>query len=311
MRCILLYKLYWVKDDGYSELLDIGGVLGKYGSVFIGRFTGNDAYEARKCGVIEKSYYSLYIFRPGEFYHYMEVEDGYVSRRHALIELRGDGPYIIDHGPEGRGSTNGTFINGMRIEPGEPYRLNHGDEISLGSQTTLKMVYEGKPLTISGPTELGKNDIEVLKDAGLPMDVGQVPRTMKPLVYIQQVVEKPIKISSGIEVIVVKLTDARFFELAGMVSQAINKVEKREADAKMFVHRMLIELNMISKNIKDILSALDVQEDLKRFEYDKMIITKYVDDHITDERLVKESLCRLQNILWAIGRNIRLIGSFT
>jgi hypothetical protein len=133
------YKLRWLDNNKVCREYDLGRVLEEYGFIFIGRFTGSDALEARKHGVIEKSSYSLYIFRPGEVYHYMELEDGYVSRRHALIESRRDGIFITDHGPEGRGSKNGTFINGKKIEPGKPYRLNRGDEISLGSETKLKI----------------------------------------------------------------------------------------------------------------------------------------------------------------------------
>jgi hypothetical protein len=187
-----LYKLYWVKDGGYAETFDLSEVLEKYGSVFVGRLTGEDAYEARRRGLIEESFYSLYIFRPGEFYRYLGVEDGYVSRRHALLELRGEDLFIMDHGPDGRGSTNGTFINGRRIKPGEPHRLDHGYEVSLGSQTRLRVIYGGRPLTIRGPIELGENDVEVLRNAGLPMDIRQAPETRKPLVYIRQAVKEPV-----------------------------------------------------------------------------------------------------------------------
>jgi sigma-B regulation protein RsbU (phosphoserine phosphatase) len=54
-----------------------------------------------------------------------------LSRRHAEIEQRGDGCYLID-----LGSTNGTYLNGERVA-GEQ-RLQHGDTIALGDS---RLVY--------------------------------------------------------------------------------------------------------------------------------------------------------------------------
>lgn len=51
-----------------------------------------------------------------------------VSRRHARI-ICNNGSYLI----EDLGSTNGTYINrGRRLIPGNPQRLNDGDEIIVG-----------------------------------------------------------------------------------------------------------------------------------------------------------------------------------
>src|SRR5258707_14218586 len=53
------------------------------------------------------------------------LPDYRLSRRHAEVEQRIDGFYIVD-----LGSTNGTFLNGQRVQ-GE-HRLSGGDLISLG-----------------------------------------------------------------------------------------------------------------------------------------------------------------------------------
>jgi hypothetical protein len=132
------YKLRWLDNNNVCREYDLGKVLEENGFVFIGRFTREDDFEAIRHG-IGGGIASLYMFRPGKFYHYMGVEDLHVSRRHALIESREDGIFITDHGVDGNGSTNGTFINGKKIEPGKPYRLNRGDEISLGSETELRV----------------------------------------------------------------------------------------------------------------------------------------------------------------------------
>jgi hypothetical protein len=52
--------------------------------------------------------------------------DQYASARHARFDSRGDGVWVAD-----AGSTNGTFVNGTRIEA--PRRLEPGDVVRVGS----------------------------------------------------------------------------------------------------------------------------------------------------------------------------------
>jgi pSer/pThr/pTyr-binding forkhead associated (FHA) protein len=56
--------------------------------------------------------------------------DDYVSARHARFEPRQDGVWIQD-----LGSTNGTFLNGARLE--RPRRLAPGDVVRVG-ETDLR-----------------------------------------------------------------------------------------------------------------------------------------------------------------------------
>lgn len=50
-----------------------------------------------------------------------------VSRLHAVLKRSGDKVTIMD-----LGSSNGTFINGLRIKPNTDQPVKHGDTISLG-----------------------------------------------------------------------------------------------------------------------------------------------------------------------------------
>lgn len=62
------------------------------------------------------------------------LEDSFASSEHALITLR-DGQWWL----EDRGSSNGTLLNGYRIQ--EPVVISAGDIISIG-RTTLKLELE-------------------------------------------------------------------------------------------------------------------------------------------------------------------------
>jgi FHA domain len=58
------------------------------------------------------------------------VHDDYASARHARVEPRQDGVWVQD-----LGSTNGTYLNGTRLE--RPRRLTHGDIVRVG-ETDLR-----------------------------------------------------------------------------------------------------------------------------------------------------------------------------
>ncbi|MDI6828903.1 MAG: FHA domain-containing protein, partial [Armatimonadota bacterium] len=53
--------------------------------------------------------------------------DRYVSSIHADLTAESDGFYITD-----MGSTNGTFVNGVKIVPGLRSAISDGDEITVG-----------------------------------------------------------------------------------------------------------------------------------------------------------------------------------
>lgn len=68
------------------------------------------------------------------------VPDQEISRRHARFVTRPDGVYIED-----LGSTNGTFLNGVRIS--SPQRLNNGDLITLAEATVMSFEWPDQAKT--------------------------------------------------------------------------------------------------------------------------------------------------------------------
>jgi pSer/pThr/pTyr-binding forkhead associated (FHA) protein len=72
--------------------------------------------------------------RSGEAADYFQ-EDRTVSRHHARVSF-GDGVWSI----EDLGSTNGTWINGTRIETGKQCALKKGDMIALSMACELRVI---------------------------------------------------------------------------------------------------------------------------------------------------------------------------
>ena len=66
------------------------------------------------------------------------INDAEMSRRHAQITPQG-GSYVV----EDLGSTNGTFVNGIRQN--QPTTLKHGDSIEFGDTVRLRYWAAGMP----------------------------------------------------------------------------------------------------------------------------------------------------------------------
>lgn len=56
-----------------------------------------------------------------------DAEELGVSRQHLVIKLDGDRVVVMD-----RGSSNGTRLNGEKLEPRQPYPVRHKDKLLLG-----------------------------------------------------------------------------------------------------------------------------------------------------------------------------------
>lgn len=61
-----------------------------------------------------------------------------VSRKHAVLRVRGKQLEILD-----LGSSNGTMVNGVRIPPHEPRLLRDGDQLLMG-KLTMRISFQVK-----------------------------------------------------------------------------------------------------------------------------------------------------------------------
>lgn len=78
-----------------------------------------------------------------------------VSQRHAIIRRTTDGWAIVDLGTHGKGSTYGTYVNDVRLEPNKEVILRPGDEIRLGTKLGKYFKFHGEGTApVSQPSSL-------------------------------------------------------------------------------------------------------------------------------------------------------------
>jgi predicted component of type VI protein secretion system len=90
-----------------------------------------------------------------------------VSRRHAAI-VRREGRWYV----EDRGSYNGTFLNGTRVNPGTPLPLRHADRIEIGLEAIL----------FSWPAQLRDGDTTEALEEISPADPAQLSTFQRQVV---------------------------------------------------------------------------------------------------------------------------------
>ena len=124
------YVLIW--STGSSERRH---VLGRE-QYFIGRLSSEDV---SRLGIESPDCFGVYIFPAvgGGRAVYTGLSGLSVSRRHAKLfyeTVRGRPIlHVMDHGPRGDGSKNGTYVNERKIPPSGKARLREGDVLKLST----------------------------------------------------------------------------------------------------------------------------------------------------------------------------------
>src|SRR5436309_3061215 len=89
---------------------------------------------------------------------HLVIDHSQVSRVHARLELEHEQIAIVD-----LNSTNGTFVNGERLVPGQPRKLRAGDKICLGQICTVEFDDPGTTVQMA-PIRLPVNGLVMDED---------------------------------------------------------------------------------------------------------------------------------------------------
>ena len=117
-----VYNLVW-DIDGNGQKHSLEGY-----PVFIGRLP-----YSLKDNINNYNPLGVYIYYPGiSTAYFTGIISATVSRFHVKIEEENKRVFLIDHGVDGKGSRNGTYLNGERIKPGQKVLLKPGDSFQLG-----------------------------------------------------------------------------------------------------------------------------------------------------------------------------------
>lgn len=82
------------------------------------------------------------------------LQDPRVSRPHARIFRTNDGRYCV----EDLGSSNGTALNGQRLEPKQPYLLKHEDKVYMGRSFHFIFEHPQEDDTVNPKADNDEND---------------------------------------------------------------------------------------------------------------------------------------------------------
>jgi len=95
----------------------------------------------------------------------VRVLSGEISREHCRIEIVSQGAMLVD-----LGSTNGTFLNGKRVEPHSDTPLSDDDQIQVGPASfSVRLIdVEGKPVDdaeLAQPADEAMDEEELFVDS--------------------------------------------------------------------------------------------------------------------------------------------------
>lgn len=86
--------------------------------------------EEGKKGLMDRIFIDANVFMIGRDSHVnFRIDEGFISKNHAQISTRGNGYFIKD-----LGSSNFTYVNGMKLEANQEVELEDGCQVSFGKK---------------------------------------------------------------------------------------------------------------------------------------------------------------------------------
>ncbi len=115
---------------------------------------------------------NVYIYYPNDNKaHFTGIVSATVSRFHVKLEEKNGQVFLIDHGNTGKGSRNGTYLNGEKIRPGQRVLLRPGDSFQLGRLGPVFMLVMRR---VEGETIVLKEGIPTLMPIALARKLEKV-----------------------------------------------------------------------------------------------------------------------------------------
>ena len=197
----------------------------------------------------------------------IRLKDPSVSSRHLRIQRKDGSLFVVDlH------STNGTFLNGQKIAPGQLIEVEEGDLITVGA-TLISLDAE---FTLSGTlvhkVSRGLKQLEKVEEVGLPKD--RPMTAMKNLELIFKV-SNALMQSFDVQEILEIFMDALF--------DCLKRIERGAI--------LLIEPG--SNEVKEIIARSRVEGETKHIRYSKSIVNRVISEGeplvMADTSLAKET----------------------
>ena len=144
------YTLIWIDDSDNKRTYNVMGV------TWIGRPGGFN--------ITWINPYMVILVPENDRAVESQIHDSTVSRRHAVLKPLDEGIEVLDYGRDGKGSSNGTYINEKRIMRGSRSLAKPGDSIRIGLYTVFKVGVHEKDKAV----ELVKpGDLVLVEDIGI------------------------------------------------------------------------------------------------------------------------------------------------
>ncbi len=289
------YVISWIDGAGKSHSYDLED------EMFIGRLP---------LALLEKLGYGydyvihVFAYRPRTHTALaMGIDDATVSRFHTKLFIENGRVYIVDHGKEGKGSKNGTYVNSKKIPPGKPIELDLSREaacISIGLYTTYRvgLEYRGKLRM-----EIPADSIALLTDS----EVQEIRRTSP------EAIDVVVPAFNGGKYLIVILKKLRSVETSTSIIRSIETSARERAEKSLLVlsnvlakaRIALIEgkyddarnmlLSLGNKDIREkvaesanVLGCTSIISDLER-------LLLYLRDESTPREVVMHAIDRIRN----------------
>lgn len=214
------------------------------------------------------------------------------------ISYTGDTVEIENHGPQGHGARNPTFINGRRLPPGEKIRLRLND----GQTATIELTSMGPSFTLAArknnktilniepdlPTVIPKTIAKELENKGLVKEVAELRED-------SLIVAKEGKIKIKDYIIIIKPQENQenkkeksYQQLKDLLNEAYRQINKHTEEAKIILAKIKLE------HYKKLLRELDEEA---YAIYQQLIILLQHEDPETNKQKILDLIDKLIQII--------------